>query len=468
MRHFDLIVIGTGPAGQKAAIQAAKLGKQVAIVEKNEVVGGVCLHTGTIPSKALREAVLELTGRRSQAGFDRMLRKVTIDDLVFWSNRVIRTEMEVIRNQMYRNGVELLYGVASFDGDSHRIEITRQHSDEKLTADHFVIATGTQPCRHPDLPYDDVDVVDSDGILKLGGLPRSMIIVGGGVIGTEYACILALLGVRLTLVEARDTLLEFADREIVEALQYHMRQIGITLRLGESVEKVEILDGGSVPGTRKGIVRATLQSGKHLKADTLMYCIGRQGATRALGLDGIGVAIDSRGRIKVNEHYQSEIPHIYAVGDVIGFPALASTAMEQGRLAACHMFGAPTHSMPELFPYGIYSIPEISMVGRNEKQLTDEGIPYEAGIARYKEIARGQLLGDEIGMLKLLVHQDTRELLGVHSIGTGATELIHIGQACMALGGTVDFFINNVFNYPTLAEAYKIAALNASNRLAFG
>lgn len=468
MRHFDLVVIGTGPAGQKAAIQAAKLGKQVAVIEKKEVVGGVCLHTGTIPSKALREAVLDLTGRRSQAGFDRMLKRITIDDLVFWSNRVIRTEMDVIRHQMYRNGVELVYGSAAFDGDPHTLTVTRQHSSEQLTADHFVIATGTQTCRSATLPFNDIDVVDSDGILKLGTLPRSMIIVGGGVIGTEYACILAMVGVRITLVEARDTLLEFADREIVEALQYHMRQIGITLRLGESVEHVDIIDSAANPGCTGGVVRATLQSGKHLKSDTLMYCIGRQGATGSLNLEKIGVTPDSRGRIKVNQHYQSEVPHIYAVGDVIGFPSLASAAMEQGRLAACHMFGVPAESFPELFPYGIYSIPEISMVGKNEKQLTDLGIPYEVGIARYKEIARGQLLGDEIGMLKLLVHQDTRAVLGVHSIGTGATELIHIGQACMALGGTVDFFIHNVFNFPTLAEAYKIAALNAANRLAYG
>lgn len=467
MRHFDLVVIGTGPAGQKAAIQASKLGKQVAIIEKKEVVGGVCLHTGTIPSKALREAVLELTGRKSQAGFDRMLRKITIDDLVFWSNRVIRTEMEVIRHQMYRNGVELIYGAAEFDEKPKTINISRQHSSEQITADHFIVATGTQPFRHPDLPYDDLDVVDSDGILNLRSLPKSMIIVGGGVIGTEYACILAMVGVRITVVEARDTLLEFADREIVEALQYHMRQIGITLRLGESVEKVEILPPEEMPGASHSVVRATLQSGKHLKTDTLMYCIGRQGATTSIGLDKIGLIPDNRGRIKVNEHYQSEVPNVYAVGDVIGFPALASTAMEQGRLAACHMFGAPTHSMPELFPYGIYSIPEISMVGKTEQQLTNSGVPYEVGIARYKEIARGQLLGDEIGMLKILVHQDTRALLGVHIIGTGATELVHIGQTCMALGGTVDFFVNNVFNFPTLAEAYKIAALNAVNKLNF-
>lgn len=468
MRHFEVVVIGTGPAGQKAAVQAAKHGKRVAIVEKRVEIGGACLHTGTIPSKALREAVLELTGRRARANPDSMNRKVTIDDLIYWSSRVIRTEMDVIRHQMQRNGIELITGEAVFEGTPHVVTINRPHSSEQLRADYFIIATGTRPARSTSFPFNDVDVVDSDGILNLKSLPKSMIIVGGGVIGTEYACILATLGVRVTLVEARPELLEFADREIIEALQYHMRQVGITLRLGERVDQVEIID--PPPGTHgitHQIVHATLESGKQLKADTLMYCIGRQGATASLGLESIGLQPDDRGRITVNENFQSEVPYIYAVGDVIGFPALASTSMEQGRLAASHLCGEPSKSIPALFPYGIYSIPEISMVGRNEAELTRNNVPYESGIARYRELARGQLLGDDIGMLKLLVHNETRELLGVHSIGTGATELIHIGQAVMALNGTVDFFINNVFNYPTLAEAYKVAALNAANKLAF-
>lgn len=465
MYQFDLLVIGTGPAGQKAAVAAAKLGKRVGIIEKKDSVGGVCLHTGTIPSKALREAVLELTGRKVQGGFDRMLRRITIDDLIYFSHRVIRTEMDVIRHQMHRNGIQMIQGEARFE-DAHHLNIVRAHSAETLSADHFVIAVGTQPSRKPDLPFNDVEIIDSDGLLKLASLPKTMIIVGGGVIGTEYACILGSLGVRITLIEGRDTLLDFADREIVEALQYHMRQSGVTLRLGEAVEKVELMEGtnGAVAGGR---VRATLESGKHVRAETLMYCIGRQGATSSLGLEKLGLETDARGRIKVDDHYRSAVENIYAVGDVIGFPALASTAMEQGRLAASHMFGAKAESIPELFPYGIYSIPEISMVGRTEKQLTDDGVPYEIGIARYRELARGQLLGDETGMLKLLVHEATRSILGVHIIGTGATELVHIGQAAMALGGTVDFFVNNVFNYPTLAEAYRVAALNVSNKLAY-
>lgn len=463
--NFDLLVIGTGPAGQKAAVQAAKLGKRVGIVEKKEAVGGVCLHTGTIPSKALREAVLELTGRKHQAGSDRILRRITIDDLIYWSDRVIRTEMEVIRQQLYRNGIQLIQGEASFI-DEHNISVVRQQSAEVVSADHFILAVGTHPARSPDIPFDDEHVIDSDGLLKLQSLPKSMVIVGGGVIGTEYACILGALGIKITLIEGRDALLEFADKEIIEALQYHMRQVGVTLRLGEAVQKVELTEptNGNVKGAR---VIATLESGKHVKTDTLMYCIGRQGATAFLNLDAVGLAPDNRGRIRVNKDYQTEVSNIYAVGDVVGFPALASTAMEQGRLAACHMFGASSHSIPELFPYGIFSIPEISMVGRTERQLTEEGIPYEIGVARYREIARGQLLGDEIGMLKMIVHEETRDVLGVHIIGTGATELIHIGQTAMALGGKVDFFINNVFNYPTLAEAYKIAALSASNKLAY-
>jgi len=288
-----------------------------------------------------------------------------------------------------------------------------------------------------------------------------MIVVGGGVIGTEYACMMATLGVRVTVIEGRNELLGFLDREIVEAFQYHMRAMGITLRLGEKVAKIEEVSGN---GSGR-LMQATLESGKKLSAETLLYSVGRQGTADTLCLDKCGLCADDRGRLKVNADYQTEVAHIYAAGDVIGFPALASTSMEQGRLAACHAFGAETHSIPELFPYGVYAVPEISMVGKTEAQLTDAGIPYEAGIAQYKELARGQLLGDDTGMLKLLIHQDDHKILGVHAIGTGATELIHIGQAVMAFNGTVEFFINNVFNFPTLAEAYKVAALNGLNKL---
>lgn len=460
MKQVDMVVIGSGPAGQKAAIQAAKLGKQVSLIERNPIIGGVCTHTGTIPSKALREAVLHLSGYQQQtfyaSGSDATRPEIRIEDLIARGRQVIQTEINVIREHMMRNSVELICGEARFV-DPHTLSVTRNNASQTLQAEHIVIASGTVPARPHTVPFDGERVLDSDGLLQLPRLPKSMIVVGGGVIGTEYACMMATLGVRVILTEARNRLLEFVDDEISEALQYRMRSMGVTLRLGERVDEIHVLPDG--------LVQATLQSGKHLRADTLLYCIGRQGTTEKLGLENVGLVPDNRGRLKVNAHYQTDVPHIYAVGDVIGFPALASTSMEQGRQASCHAYGEPTMSLPELFPLGIYSIPEISMVGKTEATLTEEGIPYEAGLAQYREIARGQLLGDEVGMLKLLIHEQTRQILGVHAIGTGATELIHIGQAVMALGGTVDFFINNVFNYPTLAECYKVAALNGSNKL---
>jgi NAD(P) transhydrogenase len=452
--------LGTGPGGQKAAIQAAKLGKRVAAIEKNPVVGGAGINTGTIPSKALREAVLFLTGSNKRTLFGdnfRPKRDITIADLIFVSQQVIHNELTVIRDHFDRNNIELIWGRASFEGPNLLL-IERPGDSEMITADKFVIATGTRPAKPKSIPFNDHNIICSDALLKLQGLPKSMIVVGGGVIGVEYACMLATLGTRVTLVEGRHSLLDFLDTEIVEALQYQMRQIGITLRMGEKVASIAELP-------EQHLVQAKLESGKALSAASLLYAVGRQGTTQALRLENVGVESDDRERLKVNEKFQTTVPHIYAVGDVIGFPALASTSMEQGRLAVCNAFDVPVESVPALFPYGIYSIPEISMVGKTEKQLTEANIPYEAGIAHYREVARGQLLGDAIGMLKLLIHQDTRALLGVHAIGTGATELIHIGQAVMAFNGTVDYFINNVFNYPTLAEAYKVAAMNGSNKL---
>jgi NAD(P) transhydrogenase len=457
MKRVDMAVIGTGPAGQKAAIQAAKLGKQVIIVEKQNVLGGACINTGTIPSKALREAVMQMCGQNGSFSSPRFSRQdITMDTLIYRSRQVITTEVNLIREQLSRNDVELFQGGARLT-DPHTLEIQHGHTTDVIESENIVVATGTSPARPETVPFDGHRVIDSDDLLRMAELPKSMIIVGGGVIGTEYACMMGVLGVRVILTEARPQLLEFVDSEIGEALQYRMRSMGITLRLGERVDHIEV--------DEDGMVKATLQSGKHLRADTLLYCIGRQGNTGSLGLEDIGLTPDNRGRLKVNEFYQTDVPHIYAVGDVIGFPALASTSMEQGRLAACHAFGEPTKSIPELFPLGIYSIPEMSMVGKTETQLTEEGIPYECGVAQYKEIARGQLLGDEVGMLKLLIHEETRQILGVHAIGTGATEIIHVGQAVMAFKGTVDYFINNVFNYPTLTECYKVAALNGSNKL---
>jgi NAD(P) transhydrogenase len=466
MKHFDCIVIGTGPAGQKGAIQAAKLGQRVAIIEKNPVLGGTMINTGTIPSKALREAALHLTGanQRGLFGSTQQVKKhITIADLTAVSQQVIRHEWEVIRKQFERNNVELLWGRAEFE-DAHHIRIHSADGNEVISADKFLVTVGTKPARPTTVPFNEKTIFTSDELLTLDTLPKTMIVVGGGVIGTEYACIMATLGVRVTLVEGSTRLLGFLDREISDAFQYFMRQRGITLRLGEKVAKIEEIEYQN--GKFHRLVQAQLESGKTLRAETLLYAVGRQGVCRSLGLDKVGIECDDRERLSVNEHYQTNVDHVYAAGDVIGFPSLASTSMEQGRRAVCHAFGVDVGNYnTELFPYGIYSVPEISMVGKTEEQLTSEGIPYESGVAHYREIARGKLLGDELGMLKLLIHQDSQKVLGVHAIGTGATELIHIGQAVMALDGDAEYFINNVFNFPTLAECYKVAAYNGLNKL---
>ncbi len=465
MKHYDCVVIGTGPAGQKAAIQAAKLGKRVAIIERNQVLGGAQINTGTIPSKALREAALHLTGasKRGLLGQSYRVKKdITIADLVSISQQVIRHEWETIRDQFDRNGIDLIWGAAHFEGPN-LLQVEREDETEMLTADKFMLGVGTQPARPEHVPFNGSTVLCSDQLLKLEKLPKSMIVVGGGVIGCEYACIMATLGVRVTLVEGRHSVLGFLDQEIAEAFQYFMRNNGITLRMGEKVEGIETLNGDEADGSQ---VQATLESGKRLRAQTLLYSVGRQGVCGELSLENVGVEYDDRGRLHVNENYQTSAEHVYAAGDVIGFPSLASTSMEQGRRAMCHAFGVNIEGFNQLFPFGIYSVPEISMVGKTEEQLTEEAIPYEAGIAHYKEIARGRLLGDDTGMLKLLIHQDTKKILGVHAIGTGATELIHIGQTVMALDGTAEFFVDTVFNFPTLAEAYKVAAYNGLNKLA--
>lgn len=464
MRHYDCVVIGTGPAGQKAALQVAKLGKRVAIIERNTVVGGAQINTGTIPSKAMREAVLHLTGANQRGLFGqsyRVKRNITLSDLIIVAQQVMRHEWDSIRESFDRHNVDLIWGKAYFEGPN-LLQVQREEESELVTADKFIITTGTKPARPAHVPFNETNILCSDAFLKLTQLPKSVIVVGGGVIGTEYACIMATLGIRVILVEGRDQVLGFLDSEITEAFQYQMRQGGITLRLGEKVERISELP----PEKRQGVnVEAVLESGKVLQAEMLLYCVGRQGTTKALGLDNVGLEIDDRERLKVNEQYQTAVAHVYAAGDVIGFPALASTAMEQGRMAACHAFGVPVTSMNHLFPYGIYALPEISMVGKTEQQLTTEGIPYEAGVARFADVARGQLLGDSTGMLKLLIHQETKQILGVHIMGTSATELIHLGQAVMSFGGTAEYFIQNVFNYPTLTECYKMAAVNGLNKL---
>lgn len=458
MAHYDLLVIGSGPAGQKAAIQAAKVGKKVGIIERKAAVGGICINTGTIPSKSLREAVLFLSGFRQRelygASF-RVKKDITFADLALRCDHVVNAEQEVIRNQLLRNYVDFITGTATFT-DAHRLAIKQDSETNEHTAETIIVAVGTEPSRPPDIPFDDESIIDSDGLLSLKQLPKSLTIVGAGVIGCEYACILATLGIPVVLVEKRARLLEFVDSEIIESLQYQMRNIGVTLRLNEEVV-------GVAKSTNNTVV-LQLKSGKQIRSPLLVYSAGRIGATKSLGLERIGLTPDERGRLKVNENFQTAVPHIYAVGDVIGFPALASTSMQQGRHAACHAFSLACETSTLLLPYGIYTIPEISLVGRNEEELTRDGVPYEFGIARYREIARGQIIGDTIGMLKLLFHSQTRELLGVHVIGEGATELVHIGQAVMAHGGKLDYFIDTVFNYPTLAECYKVAALAALNK----
>jgi len=459
MAHYDLLVIGTGPAGQKAAIQAAKLSKKVGIIERKMVLGGVCINTGTIPSKSLREAVLYLSGFRQRSiygGEYRLKKAVTIEDLAFRANHVIKNEIQTVQNQMARNRVDMFFGSASFL-DPHRLRIQRDRGELELTADFIVIAVGTEPARPSHVPFDDQTIIDTDGLLTLKRIPKSIVIVGGGVIGTEYASILAALGIPVTLIDKRPRLLEFVDTEIIEALQQQMKDLGVTLYHDEEVLEIK--------RERNHSIHVFLRHNRPIRTSTLMYAIGRVGATGTLNLEGIGLQPDDRGRLAVNEHLQTAIPHIYAAGDVIGFPALASTSMQQGRHASCHAFGHPDRTDTSLLPYGIYAIPEISMVGRNEEELTQTDVLYGVGIARYKEIARGQLIGDETGMLKLLFHRHTRHLLGVHAIGEGATELIHIGQAVMAFHGKIDYFIDTVFNYPTLAECYKVAALDGMNRM---
>ncbi len=462
--NYDLVVIGSGPAGQRAAIQAAKIGKRVAIAERRSVVGGVCINTGTIPSKTLREAALYLSGysERGLYGSSYAVKEhITVDDLVFRANHVIQNEIDVIHNQLRRNDVELFAAEAGF-ADPHTLRLKDVDSSEErqITTNFVVIACGTTATRPEHIPFDQTHIMASDDIMHLDTIPRTLTVVGGGVIGLEYASIFAALGVRVTVVDRRPNLLPFVDEEIVDALIYQMRQDRMTLRLNETVQHIS-----PEPDKGRYQVRIDLESGKQIWTEKALYSVGRTGATADLNLAAAGLKADDRGRLLVNENYQTDVPNIYAAGDVIGFPSLAATSMEQGRLASCHAFGIPANSVPELFPYGIYTIPEISIVGMTEAELTEAGVPYEVGKAHYREIARGQIMGDQSGLLKLIFHLETRKLLAVHIIGSGASELIHIGQAVLAFGGTVDYFVETVFNYPTLAECYKTAAFDGINRL---
>jgi NAD(P) transhydrogenase len=459
MQTYDIIVIGSGPAGQRAAIQAAKCGRKVVVIEAREIVGGACINTGTIPSKTMREAVLHLSGFQFQGIYGinyHVKEKISMADLGFRVNQVVKTEVDVTQAQLARNGVEVMYGRASFLDATHvRVENTRGQAD--LEAKTVIIATGTRPAVSPTVPLNGKTIINSDQILQIPDIPRTFIVVGGGVIGVEYACMFAILGSRVILIEKRPRLLEFADAEMVEALSYHLRDQRVTMRLTEEVSSVEELPAG-------GVI-ARLESKKVITGDALLYAVGRQGNVDELNLPAAGLEADNRGRITVDKEFRTKVPNIYAAGDVIGFPSLASVSMEQGRLAAAHAVGLTIHSNPATYPYGIYTIPEISFTGKTEEQLTDADVPYEVGVAYYRETARGQIRGDTTGRLKLIFHRETHEILGVHIIGEGASELLHIGQAVMILKGTVDYFVDTVFNYPTLAECYKSAAFNGLNKL---
>ena len=459
MQPYELIVIGSGPGGQRAAIQAVKSGRRVALVEKQAAVGGVCINSGTIPSKTMREAVLHLSGFYDQSFYGANYHgkdQVTMADLNFRVQRVIENEVSVIQDQLKRNGVDLIHGLGKFM-DPHHIRVENNNGFSDLEGEYVILATGTKPAANPKVPINGRNIINSDQILTMPTVPRTLIVVGGGVIGVEYACMFATLGVRVIIVEKRPRLLEFADTEMVEALSYHMRDRRATMRLNEEVESVEELPDGKVA--------ANLVSKKRIIADALLYAVGRTGNVDALDLPAAGLQADDRGRIKVDADFRTSQPHIFAVGDVIGFPSLASVSMEQGRIAAARAFGLDVQSDPAGYPYGIYTIPQISFIGKTEEQLTDADVPYEVGVAYYREIARGQISGHTDGRLKLLFHRETLELLGVHIFGEDAAELLHIGQAVLLLKGTVTYFKNTVFNYPTLAECYKTAAFNGLNRL---
>ena len=459
MYDFDVLALGSGPGGQKAAIAASKLGRRAAVVERQDMVGGVSIHTGTIPSKTLREAVLYLTGSSQREMYGQAYRvkeDITVADLSVRTQHVVGREVDVIRSQLSRNRITLLSGTGRFL-DPHTIAITHDGGrDTSVTAATVVIATGSCPARPASVEFDERTIIDSDGILQMENIPQSMVVVGAGVIGIEYASMFAALGTKVTVVERRDRMLDFCDLEIVEGLKYHLRDLAVTFRFGETVASVERHARGAI---------TVLESGKRIPAETVMYSAGRQGMTAELQLEKAGLAADDRGRITVDNYFRTVVPHIYAVGDVIGFPALAATSMEQGRLAAHYACGDDERAMDELQPIGIYAIPEISFIGQTEDQLTEARIPFEVGVSRYRELARGQIIGDSYGMLKLLVSPADHSLLGVHIFGTGATELVHIGQTVMGCGGTVDYLVDAVFNYPTLAESYKVAALDAMNKM---
>ncbi|MDQ2095805.1 Si-specific NAD(P)(+) transhydrogenase [Rhodalgimonas zhirmunskyi] len=459
-RDYDLIIIGSGPSGRAAAIQAGKLKRRVLVIDKRERLGGVSVHTGTIPSKTLRETVLNLSGWRERSFYGRAYRardNIGAEDLRARLHKTLDYEVDALEHQFNRNHVEALHGAARFIGP-HEIEVAMEAGEtRRVTGDKILIATGTKTFRPDYVPFNGGTILDSDEFLDLATIPRSLAVIGAGVIGVEYATILSALDVRVTLIEPRESFLDFIDRRAIEEFTHQIRENGVDLRLGSAVEKIE--DAGKH-------VEISLANGRHVRAEMLLFAAGRMGATARLGLESVGVETDHRGRIEVDRKtYQTAVPHIYATGDVIGHPSLASTSLQQGRVAACHALETPTLPESPWFPYGIYSVPEISTCGMSEEEMSERGIPFEVGVARFRETSRGSIMGLEDGMLKMLISLKTRRVLGVQIVGEGATELIHIAQAVLNLKGTVDYFVENTFNYPTLAEAYRIAGLDAFNRM---
>ncbi|MGH6855141.1 MAG: Si-specific NAD(P)(+) transhydrogenase [Aestuariivirga sp.] len=460
MNRYDMLVIGSGPSGRRAAVQSAKLGKSVLVVDKGRRLGGVSVHTGTIPSKTLRETVLNLSGWRERGFYGRGYRvkqDISAHDLISRLRKTLDHEVEVLQHQFMRNSVKNFHAAAKFIGPNRASLTTEAGETSEVEFANALISVGTRPYRPGNIPFDRERIIDSDEILEIKALPRTLAVIGGGVIGVEYATIFSALDVPVTLIEPRDTILDFVDRELVDDFIHQMRDRGMTIRLGCAVKDIEANSSG---------VEVTLSDGRIIRSEILLYAAGRSGDVGSLGLDTVGIETDKRGRIKVDPiTFQTSVPHIYAAGDVIGFPSLASTSLEQGRVAACHAFGVKLPPPPETFPYGIYAVPEISTVGQSEEEVRASGVPYECGVARFRETSRGHIMGVNSGFLKLIFALDSRRLLGAHIVGEGATELIHIGQAVINLKGTVEFFVHNTFNYPTLAEAYKIAGLDAWNRM---
>lgn len=460
MSQYDLVVIGSGPAGRTAAIQAGKLKRKVLVIDRKDRLGGVSIHTGTIPSKTLRETVLNLSGWRERSFYGRSYRakdEIGASDLRDRLDKTLDYELDVLEHQFSRNHVEILHGVARFLSKTE-IEVTMDAGETALvTSKKFLIATGTKTYRPENVPFNGTNIIDSDEFLEMSQIPRSLIVVGAGVIGVEYATMFSALDVKVTLIEPRETFLDFIDRTLIQEFTHQIRENGVDLRLGSAINNIE--DKGDH-------VQLELENGRQVQAEMLLFAAGRIGATKKLGMEAVGLELDHRGRFSVDRKtYQTDVPNIYAVGDVIGHPSLASTSLQQGRVAACHALNTPSLPESPWFPYGIYSVPEISTCGMSEEDIQKRNIPYEVGVARFRETSRGNIMGLEHGMLKMLFSLKTRRVLGVQIVGEGATELIHIAQAVLNLKGTVDYFVQNTFNYPTLAEAYKIAGLDAFNRM---